>query len=142
MRNEALTGAGPGVGRRRSRGGQAAEQKGEEGEIMEPNQSEHVYTVLFDEQREGWFVRSGSSGRIPLSRVSLGHLISLYNDIHHGAPLTLIERRAMEKLGQERRDLQETVRSLYDYIDAQAERYPSLGRRLGHAIQSIWQRLR
>ena len=93
---------------------------------MEPNQSEHLYSVLFDERQESWYVSPGSSRRIALSRVSLQHLISLYNDIHRGAPLTLIDRRAMEELGAERRELHDTVRSLYDYIDAEAQREETL----------------
>lgn len=93
---------------------------------MEPNQSEHIYSVLFDERQESWYVSPGSERRIALSRVSLQHLISLYNDIHRGAPLTLIDQRAMEELGAERRELHDTVRSLYDYIDAEAQHEESL----------------
>ena len=65
---------------------------------MESEQSEHLYTVLFDERQESWYVTSGSSARICLSRVSLQHLVSLYNDIHRGAQLTLIDRKSMEFL--------------------------------------------
>ena len=88
---------------------------------MESDQSEHLYAILFDERQESWYVTSGSSRRIPLTRETLQHLVSLYNEIHRGAPLTLIGRRAMEELGNERGELQETIRSLYDYIDAEAE---------------------
>lgn len=89
---------------------------------MEPDQSQHLYTILFDERQEGWYVRIDSSSSpqgLPLSRSSLQRLVSLYNEIHRGAPLTLIDRRAMEELGEERRDLDDTVRTLYDYIDTQ-----------------------
>ena len=88
---------------------------------MESDQSEHLYAVLFDERQESWYIKLDDSHRFPLSRVSLQHLVSLYNDIHRGGQLTLINRRAMEELGTERTELHETIRSLYDYIDAEAE---------------------
>ncbi|MCK4304624.1 MAG: hypothetical protein KAY24_10345 [Candidatus Eisenbacteria sp.] len=88
---------------------------------MESDQSEHLYTILFDERQESWYIRLDDSHRFPLSRVSLQHLVSLYNDIHRGGQLTLIDRRAMEELGKERTELHETIHSLYDYIDTEAE---------------------
>jgi hypothetical protein len=85
---------------------------------MEPNQSEHLYTVRFDERQEAWFVHT-DAGRIPLTRTLLQHLVSLYNSIHRGDSLTLIERRALEELGRERQDFADGARSLRDQIDAQ-----------------------
>ncbi len=85
---------------------------------MEPDRLEHLYSVLFDERQESWYFTSPHSRRIPLTRATLHHLVSLYNDIHRGAPMSLVERRAVEQLGAERTELQETIHSLYDYIDA------------------------
>ncbi len=87
---------------------------------MTPDPSEDLYTVLFDERAESWYVSTGTSARVPLSRSSLQVLVSLYNEIHRGSQLTLIERRAMEELGEERRELHDTIRSLYDHLDASA----------------------
>ncbi len=84
---------------------------------MEPNKSEHLCTVRFDEELETWFVHTGS-GRIPLSRVLLQHLVTLYNDIHRGSALTLVDRRAFERLDLERRELADEVPSLADHIAA------------------------
>ena len=88
-----------------------------------------TYAVCFDERRESWFVTAPANQQIPLDRSTLAHLIALYNDIHRGNPLSLIERRALYELGRERSDLQATVRSLYDYIDTEvaAPTEPSAG---------------
>ena len=87
---------------------------------MTLNPSEQLYEVAFDERQERWYVAQRSDRRIQLSRASLQQLVSLYNRIHRGNPLTLIERRALEQLSEERRELHHTVRELYDYIDAEA----------------------
>jgi len=84
---------------------------------MHEDRLPELYTVQFDEQRESWILAVGPDDRIPLERATLTQLVSLYNDIHRGKPLTLIERDLVHELGRERLDLQETVRSLYDYID-------------------------
>jgi hypothetical protein len=93
---------------------------------MESNRSEHLYSVLFDERQETWFVKAEGPGHLPLARSALQDLVSLYNEIHRGAPLALIERRAMEELGAERTELRETIRSLYDYIDTETDPMPVL----------------
>jgi hypothetical protein len=85
---------------------------------MEPNKSEDVCTVRFDEQMETWYVHTGT-GRLPLSRVLLQHLVSLYNGIHRGSALTLVDRRALEELDLERRELAPAAPSLRDRIAAE-----------------------
>lgn len=87
---------------------------------MTPNPSEQLYEVLFHEQQECWYIATQADQPIQLSRASLQQLVSLYNEIHRGNPLTLVERRTMEQLGEERRELHDTVRQLYDYIDDEA----------------------
>jgi len=88
---------------------------------MEPNKSEHLYTVHFDEQQEAWYVQT-HSGHLPLSRVLLQQLVNLYNNIHRGAALTLIDRRAMEELGRERLALADPAPSLHAAIAAERRR--------------------
>ncbi|MFH1145013.1 MAG: hypothetical protein V1774_10760 [Candidatus Eisenbacteria bacterium] len=80
-----------------------------------------TYSAFLDERTETWHVRVDARGNIPLDRASLSHLVSLYNQIHRGNPLTLIERRTLHELGRERNSLHETVRNLYDFIDAETD---------------------
>ncbi|MCK4412888.1 MAG: hypothetical protein KAY32_05035 [Candidatus Eisenbacteria sp.] len=91
---------------------------------MLDDRSQHTYPVGFDERRESWFVTAPADQQIPLDRSTLARLIALYNEIHRGDPLSLIERRVLYELGRERSDLQETIRSLYDFIDTEVETPP------------------
>ena len=84
---------------------------------MHDERSQETYSIRFDERRESWYLAIPNDLRLGLDRTTLAHLISLYNEIHHGNPLTLIERRVLEKLSSERCDLQDTIRNLYDFID-------------------------
>ncbi len=88
---------------------------------MEPDKSEHLYTVHFDERQEAWYVQTGSA-RLPLSRWLLQHLVALYNSVHRGSPLTLIDRRAMEELGRERSELADAAPTLQACLTAEATR--------------------
>jgi hypothetical protein len=88
---------------------------------MEQDQPLTGYAVRLDERRERWYLRLPAGERLTLERASLCHLVSLYNEIHRGNPLTLIERRTLHELGRERDSLQETIRNLYDFIDAEPE---------------------
>jgi hypothetical protein len=94
---------------------------------MEPNQSEHLYTVRFDEQQEAWYVHTGT-GRLPLSRLLLQHLVTQYNSIHRASSLTLIDRQAMEELGCERRDFADPAPPLHDRIAAESAGTAAPGR--------------
>lgn len=91
----------------------------------EPTQDLH--RIRYDERSEGWYVGLPADSRLQLDRATLAHFVSLYNEIHRGNPLTLIERQVMLALGREREDMQTTIRSLYDFIDAESES-PAPGR--------------
>ena len=116
---------------------------------MEPDKSEHLGTLRFDEELETWFLHTGS-GRIPLSRVLLQHLVSLYNDIHRGSALTLVDRRALEELDRERRDLARDLPSLRDQIESEgpgrdgagARFWRAFGRGTGFILHLAWPRSR
>ncbi len=88
---------------------------------MEESSSKETYTLLFDERQERWLVELSSTRRIPLERYSIENLVALYNKIHRGNPLTLMEARIMEQLGEERAELRRTIHDLYDYIDERME---------------------
>jgi len=91
---------------------------------MPEDRSQELYSIGYDERQEGWFVAIAGEPRLPLDRDTLAQLVSLYNEIHRGNALALLERRALLELGQERRDLEETVHTLYDYIDTEADAPP------------------
>jgi hypothetical protein len=91
---------------------------------MADEPSQDLHRVRYDERSEGWFVDLPADARLQLDRATLAHLVSLYNEIHRGNPLTLIERQVMLAVGREREEPQATVRSLYDFIDDQAEGSP------------------
>ncbi len=87
---------------------------------MEPDQTAQPHNILFDERQESWYITTDASKRIPLSRDSLQQMVAQFNEIHRGSPLTLMDHKAFEELGDERRELHETIWNLYDFIDANA----------------------
>ncbi|MBM3316814.1 MAG: hypothetical protein FJY75_03075 [Candidatus Eisenbacteria bacterium] len=109
--------------------------------LDEPSQG--LQRVGFDQRSESWYLALPASRRLPLDRATLARLVSLYNEIHRGNPLTLVERRILRALGRERDDLRDTVRSLYAYIDgaedAPAGRAP--GRRAPEFARGLVERL-
>jgi hypothetical protein len=89
---------------------------------MADDRSSGLYPIEYDECQEAWYVTLPEEApRIPLDRATLDHLVTCYNEIHRGTALTLMERRAMLELGQERRELEAAVRSLYDRMDGPEE---------------------
>ena len=88
---------------------------------MADEASQDLHRIRYDERSEGWYLGLPADSRLQLDRATLAHLVSLYNEIHRGNPLTLIERQVMLALGRERDGLQSTVRGLYDFIDAESE---------------------
>lgn len=92
---------------------------------MADEPSQDLHRIRYDERSEGWYLDLPADARLQLDRATLAHLVSLYNEIHRGNPLTLIERQVMLAVGREREELQATIRSLYDFIDDQAEGPPS-----------------
>jgi hypothetical protein len=86
---------------------------------MPDERPQGLYPIGYDERQEAWFVAVTDGASLPLDRPTLTRLVECYNEIHRGAALTLMERRALVELGQERCALQETVHSLYDSLDAE-----------------------
>lgn len=93
---------------------------------MPDDREQDLHRLGYDERQESWYLTLPEGRRLSLDRATLAQLVSLYNEIHRGNPLTLIERQVLHALGRERHDLQDTVRSLYDFIDSEMER-PSAG---------------
>ena len=105
---------------------------------MTDNRSSGLYPIEYDECQEAWYVTLPEEApRIPLDRATLDQLVAGYNEIHRGAALTLMERRAMLELGQERRELELTVRSLYDRMDAPEDAPPEPGGRSARSLTRL-----
>lgn len=114
---------------------------------MPESRKQSRYHVRFDERAETWFVTGSRSFRLPLERAGLGDLIALYNNIHRGKPLAIAPRETLQALRDERRRLQQTIRQLYDFIDAEipsrvsdqpAE--PVAPPRVVGALRKLWRR--
>jgi hypothetical protein len=105
--------------------------------------SRQLYSIGYDERQEAWFVTIAGDATLPLDRPTLTRLVECYNEIHRGAALSLLDRRALVELGQERCNLEATVQSLYDYIDAvPAPPRPGWWARLGNPIRRWMERAR
>jgi hypothetical protein len=105
------------------------------------------YSVQFDERAETWYVSAPRGFRLPLERAALEDLIALYNNIHRGRPLNLAPREILQAMRDERRRLQQTVRQLYDFIDAEisahAETVPEAPvepPRVVNTLRRLWRR--
>lgn len=110
---------------------------------MTHDRSSGLYPIEYDECQEAWYVTLPEEApRLPLDRATLDRLVAGYNEIHRGAALTLMERRAMVELGQERRELQATVRSLYDRMDGLDDAAPSRPNRSGSRLARLLASLR
>jgi hypothetical protein len=54
--------------------------------------------IGYDERTETWFVRSADSQKLMLTRQSLAHLVDMYNSVHTGRPIVLVEERELRRL--------------------------------------------
>lgn len=68
--------------------------------------------VGYDEKTETWFLRARESQRLMLTRPSLQRLVQMYNGIHQGRPLVLVERKELDRLEEAGREQAEQVHEL------------------------------
>jgi hypothetical protein len=54
--------------------------------------------IGYDERTETWFVRSADSQKLMLTRQSLARLVEMYNSVHTGRPIVLIEERELRRV--------------------------------------------
>jgi hypothetical protein len=54
--------------------------------------------IGYDERTETWFVRSADSQKLMLTRQSLARLVEMYNSVHTGRPIVLVEEREIRRL--------------------------------------------
>ena len=108
---------------------------------MADDRSSGLYPIEYDECQEAWYVALPENApRIPLDHATLDRLVACYNEIHRGAALTLMERRAMLELGQERLELEATVRSLYDRMDGRESAAPAAPGRFARLLARLRRR--
>ncbi len=102
---------------------------------MEFEDLQRLDMLGFDEQSETWFVRSRESHRLMLTRRSLARLVQMYNSIHSGNTLALMERRELERMDDSRRRQAAELRDLRLRVDRWSGRGPLaiLGR-----IRTAW----
>lgn len=91
---------------------------------MEFEDLQRLDMLGFDERTETWFVRSRESHRLMLTRRSLARLVQMYNSIHSGNTLALMERRELERMDESRRRQSAELRELRLQLDRAGRRRP------------------
>jgi hypothetical protein len=74
---------------------------------MEHEDTRRPALIGYDERTETWFVRSEESQRLMLTRQSLAHLVEMYNSVHTGRPIVLVEERDLRRLREAGRRAEE-----------------------------------
>lgn len=80
--------------------------------------------VGYDEKTETWYIQSREGRPLQLTRQSLTRLVQLYNSIHKGSALVLLEQREVRRLEETRQRHSETLRDLYLFLDRKERRRP------------------
>lgn len=78
----------------------------------------------YDEKTETWYIQSREGRPLQLTRQSLTRLVQLYNSIHKGSALVLLEQREVRRLEETRQRHSETLRDLYLFLDRKERRRP------------------
>jgi hypothetical protein len=65
---------------------------------MEHEDSGRPGLIGYDERTETWFVRSVDSQKVMLTRQSLARLVEMYNSVHTGRSIVLVEERELRRL--------------------------------------------
>jgi hypothetical protein len=110
---------------------------------MENDELDRLDLLAFDEKAETWFLDTREARRIALNRQTLDGLVQLYNSIHRGSPLQLVNRRDLRRIEDGNQRLSETVRDLYLRLDRrERRRNPLLVRAARRLIPALLSRLR
>jgi hypothetical protein len=100
---------------------------------MEHEDTRRPGLMGYDEKSETWYLRSAETQRLMLTRQSLAHLVEMYNTVHTGRPMVLIEERDLRHLRELRRRSEETL-----FVATPA---PRLRERLARLASGIRRRL-
>lgn len=65
---------------------------------MEHEDTRRPGLIGYDERTETWFVRAADTQKLMLTRQSLAHLVEMYNSVHTGRPIVLVEERELRRL--------------------------------------------
>jgi hypothetical protein len=79
---------------------------------MEHEDPPRLDLLAYDEKSETWYVQTCSSQRLMLTRKSLARLVQMYNSIHKGNPLVLLDQREVRRFEEVRRRHSEALRDL------------------------------
>lgn len=102
---------------------------------MDFEETRQLAHLGFDERTETFFVRPRPAQRLTLTRQSLARLVEMYNSIHQGLPLALMEEREVLRLEEIRRRQSAMLRELQQELERREEsgllsRWRRLARRL------------
>ncbi len=104
---------------------------------MDFEETRRLDLVGYDEKTETWYLQARDGRPLQLTRQSLTRLVQLYNSIHKGSPLVLLEQREVRRLEETRQRHSETLRDLYLFLDRKERRRPFrlLSRALGATLR-------
>jgi hypothetical protein len=91
---------------------------------MDFEETHRLGMIGYDEKTETWYVQSTDSHRLMLTRHSLARLVQMYNSIHKGSALVLLEQRELRRLEETRRRHSEALRDLYLFLERRNRRGP------------------
>lgn len=84
---------------------------------MESDELHRLDLLGFDERTESWYLDTRDTRRLPLDRRTLDGLVQLYNSIHRGGPMVLVDQRELQRLEESNHRLSGTIRDLYLRLD-------------------------
>jgi hypothetical protein len=105
---------------------------------MEFEETHRLGAPGYDERTETWYVQQPESTRLMLTRQSLARLVQMYNSIHKGNTLVLLEQRELRRLEETRARHSQALRDLYVCLDRKQERHPlTYLRKLFRALSAL-----
>jgi hypothetical protein len=84
---------------------------------MEHEDTRRHGLIGYDERTETWFVRSPESQRLMLTRLSLTHLVEMYNSVHTGRRILLVEERELRQLQEAALQAEEARAIISEVLD-------------------------
>jgi hypothetical protein len=102
---------------------------------MENEETHRLGILGYDERSETWYIQPPESHRLALTRQSLARLVQLYNSIHKGNALALVEQRELRRMEESRQRHSDALRDLYLHLNRRERRRPlALLRRVLRAL--------
>jgi hypothetical protein len=92
---------------------------------MDSGETRRQELLGYDERTETWYIQGHGAGRLLLTRQSLQRLVQLYNSIHKGNPLELLEQRDLRRLQEDRHRWSVVLRDLNLLLDRRTKTRPT-----------------